>query len=115
MMSSAALQKDHIQLSLMMNMFTYGDESNEIVLNKVFDGLNAYVSQFHEMLDLNSEEPSEARERAYDKMIENLFIQTAEAYTCRLMLMVISQSSFKTKLTEMPNANQFWHLIPKLW
>ena len=31
------------------------------------------------------------------------------------MLLLISQSSFKPKLTEVQNANEFWNLMPKLW
>ena len=42
------------------------------------------------MLDLDSEEPSEAREESFDKIIESLFIQTTEVYISRLMLVIIS-------------------------
>lgn len=87
---------------MVLNLFTEGGQSNEEILHKAFDGLNAYVTQFREMLDLDSDEPSPARERAFDKIIESLFIHFVEVYITRLALVLISQPSFRAKLSEMP-------------
>ena len=62
-----------------------------------------------------TEEPSDTRDRAQDKIVENLFVSMVDAYICRIMILLISQASFKGKLSEIPVSNGFCAIISKVW
>lgn len=62
-----------------------------------------------------SEEPSDTRDRAQDKIVENLFISMVDAYICRILILLVAQATFKGKLSEIPVANDFCSILSKVW
>jgi len=62
-----------------------------------------------------TEEPSDTRDRAQDKIVENLFISMVDAYICRILILLVAQSSFKAKLSEIPVPTGFCVILSKVW
>ena len=62
-----------------------------------------------------TEEPSDTRDRAQDKIVENLFISMVDAYICRILILLVAQSSFKGKLSEIPVATGFCVILNRVW